>query len=1166
MGSDELSLPKGKAGIGLSMFQVKMKSPFQRSPLCLAKALAFGPGLTEVFYTYYFAADKKTVINTQMIKLIIRRTVFCTLAMVLMASAASLKAQNLIAHFPLDADGNSLSVGGFTASTVTDVEFGSEGANGATGTSAYFNGTSSLIQHDWIADLNPESFTLALWARSEGGAGAWHSPVTSRHDLYNEGEASQGYLIYDNNPSGVWTFWSGNGDVAGNWQILNGPEVTLGEWEHIAITYDNELEIKQLYINGELAVESNDSVFPNDTTPFNIGAGQDYGTGFWFIGDLDDIGLWDGALSQEDIQDAMEQGVAAFAGDGGAGLVAYFPLDADGNSSSVGGFTASTVTDVEFGGEGANANTGTSAYFNGTSSLIQHDWIADLNPEESFTLALWARSDGGAGAWHSPVTSRNDLNPDSQGYLIYDNQPSGAWTFWSGNGTVDGNWQALDGPAVDVGEWEHIAIVYDSTEEFKSLYVNGELAAESNDAVAANDTKPLNIGAGGDNGTAYFFKGDIDDIGLWNRALSQEDIWAAMEEGVVSFINADGNSLDPDGDGLLTRIEKFWGLDPNVADSDTDKDGDGLTALVEILELLTDPNNADSDGDGLNDGVETKTGTYVDASNTGTDPTKEDTDGDGLLDGDEAPRSNPVMADTDGDGYPDGREIEGGSSPTNADSTPGLPMVIAYWPFDDQEEQTANLAPDGKAGKLVGPDDLPEYVDGHSGEEGDYALLFDGYEDYVTIGGGQGGEGEWQHISITYDNEQEIKKLYIDGELAAESNDSVFPNDTKPFNIGAGGDTGTAYYFVGDIDDIGLWNGALAQDEIKAAMTEGVLGADAPDADLVAHFPLDEHGDSEIGDFVSTVDDAEYDFPGANENTGTSARFDGWSSMIQHDWAEELNPESFTLALWARSEGGAGAWHSPVTSRNDLNPDSQGYLIYDNQPAGAWTFWSGNGDVAGNWQALDGPAPPKSGLLNDREAITLSGWVRFEEEQLDRTGLFGQNDAVEFGMIDYETLQYWTPGGAIDFYFGSIIEDWTHVAIVQGGGTISAYVDGEKIDSVSGGRVVSSVYPFNIGGGGIFDGSGNFFYGEIDDVAVFDIALQPVEIKQIADGLSPLATPPAKAPVISVVNNGDGTVTVTFEGTLQTAQEVNGPWTDVNGASPLTITADGEARFGRAKK
>jgi len=199
---------------------------------------------------------------------------------------------------------------------VTDVEFGSDGANGATGTSATFNGASSLIQHDWSADLNPESFTLALWAKSNGGAGAWNSPVTSRHDLYNEGEASQGYLIYDNNPAGVWTFWSGNGDVAGNWQILDGPAANLGEWDHLAITYDNESEMKKLYVNGELAVEANDSVFPNDTTPLNIGAGADFGGTFHFKGDLDDIGLWDRALSLEDIQAVMNNGVA---GDGGGG-------------------------------------------------------------------------------------------------------------------------------------------------------------------------------------------------------------------------------------------------------------------------------------------------------------------------------------------------------------------------------------------------------------------------------------------------------------------------------------------------------------------------------------------------------------------------------------------------------------------------------------------------------------------------------------------------------------------------------------------------------------------------------------------------------------------------------------------------------------------------------
>jgi hypothetical protein len=56
-----------------------------------------------------------------------------------------------------------------------------------------------------------------------------------------------------------------------------------------------------------------------------------------------------------------------------------------------------------------------------------------------------------------------------------------------------------------------------------------------------------------------------------------------------------------------------------------------------------------------------------------------------------------------------------------------------------------------------------------------------------------------------------------------------------------------------------------------------------------------------------------------------------------------------------------------------------------------------------------------------------------------------------------------------------------------------------------------------------------------------------------------------EAPTISVVNNGDGTITVTFEGTLQAAPTVNGPWQDVDAESPLTLPADQAQQFGRAK-
>ena len=53
-------------------------------------------------------------------------------------------------------------------------------------------------------------------------------------------------------------------------------------------------------------------------------------------------------------------------------------------------------------------------------------------------------------------------------------------------------------------------------------------------------------------------------------------------------------------------------------------------------------------------------------------------------------------------------------------------------------------------------------------------------------------------------------------------------------------------------------------------------------------------------------------------------------------------------------------------------------------------------------------------------------------------------------------------------------------------------------------------------------------------------------------------------PALSVVNNGDGTVTITFEGTLQSAPTVNGPWENVDAPSPLTIPSDQAQQYGRA--
>jgi hypothetical protein len=50
----------------------------------------------------------------------------------------------------------------------------------------------------------------------------------------------------------------------------------------------------------------------------------------------------------------------------------------------------------------------------------------------------------------------------------------------------------------------------------------------------------------------------------------------------------------------------------------------------------------------------------------------------------------------------------------------------------------------------------------------------------------------------------------------------------------------------------------------------------------------------------------------------------------------------------------------------------------------------------------------------------------------------------------------------------------------------------------------------------------------------------------------------------NIVRNGNGTITVTSEGKLQTGSTVNGPWHDVDAVSPLTLKTDETVQFERA--
>lgn len=162
-----------------------------------------------------------------------------------------------------------------------------------------------------------------------------------------------------------------------------------------------------------------------------------------------------------------------------------------------------------------------------------------------------------------------------------------------------------------------------------------------------------------------------------------------------------GTALDPsadlDSDGLTNLQEYTYGTDPNNPDSDGDTLEDGAEVAGAGQRPATSPIERDTDRDGLDDQIESNTGTWVNANDTGTNPADPDSDGDGYSDSAETNSgsyvdanntgTNPNKADTDGDGAGDWYEIS--ASFTDATDASDKPVIPYPLPDPDPSDKGA---------------------------------------------------------------------------------------------------------------------------------------------------------------------------------------------------------------------------------------------------------------------------------------------------------------------------------------------------------------------------------------------------------------------------------------------------------------------------------------------
>ncbi len=192
-----------------------------------------------------------------------------------------------------------------------------------------------------------------------------------------------------------------------------------------------------------------------------------------------------------------------------SGMVSWWPGDGTANDL-VGGNNGALVGAVGY----AAGEVGQS--FNLTGGYVQVPDTANLDITGQLTIDAWINPSALGGRVVDKITAGG-----ADGYLL--DTFGGVIRFIVGNQGLSGSFP------LPTGTWSHIAGVYDGTQ--MRVYLNGALngTLDTSIAIPANSLQ-LRIGAASDGGSQ--FSGLIDEVEVFNRALSVSEIQAIFNAGI----------------------------------------------------------------------------------------------------------------------------------------------------------------------------------------------------------------------------------------------------------------------------------------------------------------------------------------------------------------------------------------------------------------------------------------------------------------------------------------------------------------------------------------------------------------------------------------------------------------------------------------------------------
>ena len=201
------------------------------------------------------------------------------------------------------------------------------------------------------------------------------------------------------------------------------------------------------------------------------------------------------------------------------GLVAWYPFNGNANDESGNGNNGSvsgaSITSDRNGNQSA-------FHFNGNGNQVNIPYSSSLSPTEEVSVAAWCRAETFEGK--NLVSNGTHVNFYHRSYYLFGPDANGQCRFRLHAGTTEES--IFTTTSFDLSEWVHVVGTYDG--HSMRTYANGVLEGELLKSGAINQHG---------NGTTigsnifyaysdYWFQGDIDDVGIWNRALTATEVQA----------------------------------------------------------------------------------------------------------------------------------------------------------------------------------------------------------------------------------------------------------------------------------------------------------------------------------------------------------------------------------------------------------------------------------------------------------------------------------------------------------------------------------------------------------------------------------------------------------------------------------------------------------------